>query len=73
MLGRACKAKKWRDHQLLTGTLDLYRMPSSGMLLRVALVRTTRAKQRNVPQDGIFHSHRRESLKSYITLTGWTL
>jgi hypothetical protein len=34
------------------------------------LRRTTR---RNVPEDDIVHSHRRENLKSYIALTGWTL
>jgi hypothetical protein len=33
----------------------------------------TRATRRNLPEDGILHSHRRENLKSYITLTGWTL
>jgi hypothetical protein len=27
----------------------------------------------NIPEDGILHSHRREKLKSYITLTGCTL
>jgi hypothetical protein len=31
------------------------------------IVRTTR---RNIPEDGILHSHRRENLKSYIALTG---
>jgi hypothetical protein len=30
----------------------------------------TRATRRNIPEDGILHSHRRENLKSYITLTG---
>jgi hypothetical protein len=33
----------------------------------------TRATLRNIPEDGILHSHRREKLKSYIALTGWTL
>jgi hypothetical protein len=33
----------------------------------------TRATRRNIPQDGILHSHCRENLKSYIALTGWTL
>jgi hypothetical protein len=33
----------------------------------------TRGTQRIVPEEGILHSHRRENLKSYITLTGWTL
>jgi hypothetical protein len=73
-------------------------MPSSGMLRRVALVRTdfseelvmanvptspilvtlvmealissetsilTRSTQRNIPEDGTLHSHRRENLKCY--------
>jgi hypothetical protein len=26
-----------------------------------------------IPEDGILHSHRRENLKSYVTLTGWAL
>jgi hypothetical protein len=26
----------------------------------------TRTKRRNIPKDGILHSHRRENLKSYI-------
>jgi hypothetical protein len=29
----------------------------------------TRATQRNIPEDTILHSHRRENLKSYITIT----
>jgi hypothetical protein len=34
------------------------------------LIRTTR---RNIPEDCILHSHRRENLKSYIALTGCDL
>jgi hypothetical protein len=33
----------------------------------------TRATQHNIPEDAILHSHRRENLKCYIALTGWTL
>jgi hypothetical protein len=33
----------------------------------------TRATWSNIPEDAILHSHRRENLKSYIVLTGWTL
>jgi hypothetical protein len=33
----------------------------------------TRSTGRNIPEDTILHSHRRENLKSYIALTGWTL
>jgi hypothetical protein len=33
----------------------------------------TRATQRNIPEDGILHSHRRKTLKPHIALTGWTL
>jgi hypothetical protein len=30
----------------------------------------TRATQRNIPEDTILHSHRRENFKSYETVTG---
>jgi hypothetical protein len=33
----------------------------------------TSATRSNIPEDDILHSHRREKLKSYIALTGWTL
>jgi hypothetical protein len=33
----------------------------------------TRAMRLNIPEDDILHSDRRENLKSYIALTGWTL
>jgi hypothetical protein len=33
----------------------------------------TRGTQRNIPEDGILHSHRCENIKSYIALNGWTL
>jgi hypothetical protein len=31
------------------------------------------ATRRNIPEDAILHSHRRENLRSYMALTGWTL
>jgi hypothetical protein len=52
------------------------------MLRHVAVVRTvlsfetsvlTTATWRNIPEDGILHSHRPENHKSYIALTGWAL
>jgi hypothetical protein len=33
----------------------------------------TKATQRNIPEDGILHSHRRENLKSYVALIGCAL
>jgi hypothetical protein len=32
-----------------------------------------RATRPHILEDGILHSHRREKLKSYIVLTGWTV
>jgi hypothetical protein len=33
----------------------------------------TRTTPRNIPEDAILHSDRRENLKSYIAFTGWAL
>jgi hypothetical protein len=33
----------------------------------------TRATRQNITADGILHSHSRENLKSYTSLTDWTL
>jgi hypothetical protein len=33
----------------------------------------TKATRRNILEDGILHSHRRENLKFYIALTDWAL
>jgi hypothetical protein len=33
----------------------------------------TTATRRNIPEDGIFHGHRREILKFYVALTAWSM
>jgi hypothetical protein len=33
----------------------------------------TRTARLSIPEDGILHSYRRETLKSYIALTVWAL
>jgi hypothetical protein len=33
----------------------------------------TRVTRRNIQEDSIFHSHRRENFKCYLALTGGTL
>jgi hypothetical protein len=51
-----------------------WRMPSSGMLRCVAVVRSVQEPHGvTYPEDSIIHSHRRENLQSYIALIGWTL
>jgi hypothetical protein len=52
---------------LIIVTLKMEAIRSSETLI------LTRATRRNIPEDGFLHSHRCESLISYITLTGWTL
>jgi hypothetical protein len=41
--------------------MKVKRIAPSGMLRRVVLTRSTR---RNIPEDGILHSHCRENIKS---------
>jgi hypothetical protein len=63
-------------------------MPSSANSVPTSVIRFTlimeltrssetsvhkRVTLRHIPHDGIFHSHRRENLKSYLALTGWAL
>jgi hypothetical protein len=33
----------------------------------------TRATRRNIPEDAILHSHRRENIKSYKNVSVWEL
>jgi hypothetical protein len=33
----------------------------------------TRVTRRDIAENGILHIHRRERIKSYIALTGWTV
>jgi hypothetical protein len=64
-------------------SIPIIRVTRSGELILVTLMTETlgssetsvltRATQRNNPEDGILHSHRRENLKSYIALIGWTV
>jgi hypothetical protein len=54
-------------------------VPSSPILVTLEALSSsetlvlTRATRHNNPEDDILHSHRRETLKSYTALTGWTL
>jgi hypothetical protein len=56
-------------------------VPSSPILVTLMMEATrssetlihNKATRRNIPEDGILHSHPCENLNSYILLTGWTL
>jgi hypothetical protein len=57
-------------------SIRVTRVGELGTTLKVTSNRSTlrrRAARRNIPEDGILHSHRHESLKSYIEVTGWAL
>jgi hypothetical protein len=59
-------------------TAKVTRSPILATLMKEALSSSetsvlTRTTRRNIPEDAILHSHRRENLKSYIALIGWAL
>jgi hypothetical protein len=59
--------RRLRVSSLILITLMLEAIRSSEMPVLKGAIR------RNIPDDGILQSHRREKLKCYIALTGWTL
>jgi hypothetical protein len=73
MLRRVALVKTDVSEELMTFSV----VPSSPLLvtlMKKALSSSetsvlNRARLRNIPADAILHSHRREKLKSYITLT----
>jgi hypothetical protein len=67
----SCKNRRFGGVQLLY-LLLLVTVLKEALRSSEALV-LTRATRQNIPEDAILHSHRRENLKSYIALTGWTL
>jgi hypothetical protein len=50
---------------LVTLMMEAIRSSKTSVLARATLY--------NIPEDGIFHSHRPENLETYRALTGWVL
>jgi hypothetical protein len=48
-----------------------YNLHSSPSIIRI--IKSRKMKWAGHVEDGIFHSYRRENLKSYIALSGWAL
>jgi hypothetical protein len=48
-------------------------MLSPVVLVKIDVSEECSATRLNTPEDGILHSHRRETLKSYIVLTDWAM
>jgi hypothetical protein len=66
------------SEELNASFIRVTRIGELGTLMKEALSFSetsvlTRVTRRNIPEDGILHSHCREDIKSYIALTGWTL
>jgi hypothetical protein len=57
---------------IASSSLILFTLMMEAILSSETLVPTIAAR-RHILEDDILHSHRRENLKSYIALTGWTL
>jgi cobalamin synthase len=53
------------SHILVTLMVEALRSSETSVL--------TRATRSNTQEDGVFHRHRREYLKSYVALTIWAL
>jgi hypothetical protein len=76
LLGTGLGVVDWIDWMLVTASV----VPGSPILVTLMMEALsfsgtsifTRTTLRNIPEDAIIHSHRRENLKSYIALTGWT-
>jgi hypothetical protein len=54
-------------------SISRVKIGEQGTTLAVSSSRSMLFIRRNIPEDDILHSYRRENVKSYIALTGWTL
>jgi hypothetical protein len=77
MLRRVALVRTDVSEDLSASTIMVTRIGAILVTLLMAVTRfsqtsvLTRATLRNIPEDSILHSHRRENLKSYIALTAW--
>jgi membrane protein required for beta-lactamase induction len=78
MLRRVDLVRTDVSEELSTSSIRVTRIGELGTTLVVTSNRrtlrrnTTRAKRRNIPEDTILHSHRRENLKSYNNFLFYT-
>jgi hypothetical protein len=75
MLTRAALVRTDVSEDCTASSIKVRRIGELGTLAAInkrSMLRAT-ATRRNIPEDGILHSQCRESLKSYIALTGWAL
>jgi hypothetical protein len=78
ILVRTDVSEERRACQLLVTANVVLRSPILVTLMMEALSYSEtsiieRDARRNIREDGILHTHRRENLRPYIALTGWDL
>jgi hypothetical protein len=73
MLRRVALVKTYISYECFASIIRVTAIGQLGTSAISSNRSTQRATRRNIPEDGIHHSHRHKYLKSYMASTGWAL